>query len=329
MKIPAIFNWVLVLIFVNTCCIAWAGVPTSHLLPLQGYATDDLGEPLASGSLKVRIYDADSGGTLVYDSDTDFQGAIAEGIIDVVLGQITALNLDNTELYFLEMDLQGTEMIGDAAAGRHAFYPGDGEHSRPDLEARLTVLEDLISPGKAAEGTPLSALKAESPPPAFGGSGQNNRLEAGLLGSGLFRSEGGSGGVVANFLQQPVGVFAAGNQILKLGPFYLPAPRRISGIEQEEFPQQTRLRLCHPNPFNPQTTISYELAAQEEVWITIHDVAGRRVRQLRTGRSEIPGRHQVVWRGRDDSGRGTASGVYFVSFQAGNVDQKWAVTLLK
>jgi hypothetical protein len=93
----------------------------------------------------VRIYDAQSGGTLVYDSGSDFVGSVQEGIFDVLLGSITPLNLDNTLLYYLELDINGEEVVGDANAGRQAFYPGGGSHARPDLESRISTLESYLA----------------------------------------------------------------------------------------------------------------------------------------------------------------------------------------
>ncbi len=65
-----------------------------------------------------------------------------------------------------------------------------------------------------------------------------------------------------------------------------------------------------PNPFNPQTTIRYELASDGLVSLEIYDVAGRKVRSLEVG-AQSAGAHQVTWRGDDDSGHQLSSGVYF------------------
>ena len=64
-----------------------------------------------------------------------------------------------------------------------------------------------------------------------------------------------------------------------------------------------------PNPFNPTTTISYELSVASEVSLRIYDIAGRVVRTLRSGSTEEPGTHRVVWDGRDGAGRTLASGM--------------------
>lgn len=65
-----------------------------------------------------------------------------------------------------------------------------------------------------------------------------------------------------------------------------------------------------PNPFNPRTDISFELAAPAEVELAIYDLSGRRVRQLMAGRLDA-GTAQFSWDGRDASATALPSGVYF------------------
>jgi hypothetical protein len=131
---------------------AAAGVPTPHRLSFQGLARNASNQPVVSGDVRVRIYDAPTAGALVYDSGTEFAGAIVTGVFNVVLGSGTPLLLDNTLQYHLELDVNGEEVVGDAAAGRQAFWPSGGDQSRLDLENRIDALEDLVfaecSPGQ-------------------------------------------------------------------------------------------------------------------------------------------------------------------------------------
>jgi hypothetical protein len=66
----------------------------------------------------------------------------------------------------------------------------------------------------------------------------------------------------------------------------------------------------HPNPFNPSTTISYELPARGRVNLDIYDAAGRRIVRL-VDAVQDEGLHRVVWDGRDSNGSEVASGIYF------------------
>jgi hypothetical protein len=71
-----------------------------------------------------------------------------------------------------------------------------------------------------------------------------------------------------------------------------------------------------PNPFNPSTTIRYELGEPAVVDLAVYDLAGRRVRTLVSGFRES-GVHAAAWDGRGEGGRPTASGVYFYRLRAG------------
>lgn len=75
-------------------------------------------------------------------------------------------------------------------------------------------------------------------------------------------------------------------------------------------PAATRLIGNSPNPFNPRTVISFDLARSGPIRMDIYDLKGRRVRQL-ANRNYEAGRHEIVWDGRDSRGGETASGLYF------------------
>jgi hypothetical protein len=103
----------------------------------------------------------------------------------------------------------------------------------------------------------------------------------------------------------------------------------VTGVETDE-PKPAGFKLGHnyPNPFNPNTTIGYELPEASSVNISIHNVRGQLVRSL--VKSVKPaGLHQVTWNGRDTSGNRVASGVYFYRIQAGAFVQTKKLVLLK
>ena len=87
--------------------------------------------------------------------------------------------------------------------------------------------------------------------------------------------------------------------------------------EEAALPKVTRLWGCMPNPFNPMTTIRFELAAKGHVELQIYDVRGRRVRQLLSREMEA-GPQAVVWDGKTDAGRVVPSAVYLLRMEAGN-----------
>jgi flagellar hook assembly protein FlgD len=83
-----------------------------------------------------------------------------------------------------------------------------------------------------------------------------------------------------------------------------------------------------PNPFNPSTTIHFELPEGGHVELAIYDAAGRYVRTLVTRRLRA-GPHAVQWDGRDQIGQQAASGVYFARLRAGDENQSRKLVMLK
>jgi hypothetical protein len=88
------------------------------------------------------------------------------------------------------------------------------------------------------------------------------------------------------------------------------------------------LHANHPNPFNPRTTISFDLPQAGPVELAIFDVTGRRVRTL-LRESRGAGTHEVIWPGTNDDGRQVASGVYLYELRAGSFVETKRMTLLK
>ena len=88
------------------------------------------------------------------------------------------------------------------------------------------------------------------------------------------------------------------------------------------------LASVSPNPFNPRTTVAYDLAAAGRVRIAIYDATGARVRTLFDG-EDGPGSHEEIWDGRDQDGRRVPSGSYFVRLEAGGAADTRKVALIK
>ena len=84
-----------------------------------------------------------------------------------------------------------------------------------------------------------------------------------------------------------------------------------------ETPLAFKLRKISPNPFNPVTTIQYDLPRATRVDLAIYDVTGRMVRRLGAGKVESRGTHFLTWDGRDARGRAMPSGTYIVRLETG------------
>jgi hypothetical protein len=87
--------------------------------------------------------------------------------------------------------------------------------------------------------------------------------------------------------------------------------RSVTGIEPVPVSARARLHQNEPNPFNPSTTIRYEVpAGGAEIRLVIYDVQGRLVRTL-VSAFATPGPKRVRWDGRNDAGDIVSSSVYF------------------
>jgi hypothetical protein len=105
-------------------------------------------------------------------------------------------------------------------------------------------------------------------------------------------------------------------------------PHDMSANSGEESSRSTALTSAHPNPFNPETTVEYSLAAADRVHIVIYDARGSLVRSLVDGIMPA-GEHRVTWNGVDQANRPVSSGIYFVRMTAGSHVETLKIVLLK
>ncbi|MFH0992048.1 MAG: FlgD immunoglobulin-like domain containing protein, partial [bacterium] len=87
----------------------------------------------------------------------------------------------------------------------------------------------------------------------------------------------------------------------------------ITSVEKQNagtIPKSPFLQQSYPNPFNPRTTIEYEIPSQGNVELTIYDTLGKVVRKM-IEKEQKAGSYRVVWDGRDGKGNTVASGLYY------------------
>lgn len=102
----------------------------------------------------------------------------------------------------------------------------------------------------------------------------------------------------------------------------------VSPVGEEKLPRSFAMADASPNPFNPSTTLAFDLPRDAYVELKIYDVRGSLVATLLE--EERPaGRHSVAWNGRDRFDRAVASGVYFSRITAGEWSATRRMTLLK
>ncbi len=83
-------------------------------------------------------------------------------------------------------------------------------------------------------------------------------------------------------------------------------------------PEIYHMAQNHPNPFNPGTTIRYDLPQASRVSLTVYDMMGRQVRSWELQQSA--GYKRVVWDGKDQSGQTVPTGIYIYRLTAASIE---------
>ena len=110
------------------------------------------------------------------------------------------------------------------------------------------------------------------------------------------------------------------------------------GVENYELPIANYDLRNYPNPFNPTTTITFNLTTEstENTEIIIYNLKGQKVKNISPSLCHpefIEGRggrkYSVTWNGTDDSGKSVSSGIYFYKLRAGDFQQVKKMMLIK
>jgi hypothetical protein len=103
-----------------------------------------------------------------------------------------------------------------------------------------------------------------------------------------------------------------------------------TSAEESEIPEivQSELIGNYPNPFNPNTMISFYLPSPEDVKLEIYNVKGQKVKTL-VNNYLNSGQHRITWNGADDCGKNVSSGVYFYKIKADKFIQTKKMILTK
>ncbi|MEC7850094.1 MAG: T9SS type A sorting domain-containing protein, partial [Candidatus Neomarinimicrobiota bacterium] len=92
--------------------------------------------------------------------------------------------------------------------------------------------------------------------------------------------------------------------------------------------EEFALKDNYPNPFNPVTTLRYEIAVNTNVKITIYDMMGRLVKIL-TDKMEMAGYKSIKWNGKNDRNEPVSAGLYLYTIQAGDYRKTRKMVLIK
>ncbi|MCH8838639.1 MAG: T9SS type A sorting domain-containing protein [Candidatus Marinimicrobia bacterium] len=93
-------------------------------------------------------------------------------------------------------------------------------------------------------------------------------------------------------------------------------------------PKSFTLHQNFPNPFNPTTRIRYEIAQETQVALVIYNILGQEVFSRNEGYLN-PGYYELLWNGRDQTGRQVSSGIYFVRLITAQYTKSIKMMMLK
>ena len=93
-------------------------------------------------------------------------------------------------------------------------------------------------------------------------------------------------------------------------------------------PSESSLLVNYPNPFNPRTTISFDVREAGHVQVAVYSALGQRVRTLVDGYHSA-GRYDVAWNARDQRGQRVSSGIYFYRLETATETAVRQMLLLK
>jgi hypothetical protein len=112
------------------------------------------------------------------------------------------------------------------------------------------------------------------------------------------------------------------------GSYGLNQVASLGSVAVQTRPEVYGLNDNYPNPFNPETTIRYQLPDASDVRLEIYNVVGQVVRTMVAERQSA-GRYVVQWDATDNSNQPLSSGIYFYRLQAGDFQKIKKMLLLK
>jgi hypothetical protein len=112
------------------------------------------------------------------------------------------------------------------------------------------------------------------------------------------------------------------------GELVVPSAARFILKREPVIPISFALHQNFPNPFNPITTLRYDLPSDAMVTLTVFDMLGREITQL-VNTTQDAGFRSVQWNGTDSFGKSVGAGVYLYHLRTGSFSQVRKMVLLK
>ena len=170
----------------------------------------------------------------------------------------------------------------------------------------------------------VACLVLPSSPRAAGPSSGQYVIQSSVVGTGGGAAASGSFATIATAGTPGAGDIGSGAHQSHVG-FYVPGEFIPTDVELvgQALPKQFRLHQNNPNPFNPRTTIAFDLPEAAHVTLEVWSVSGRRVKTL-ANRTFTAGVHHIVFDAQE-----LPSGVYWYRIDAGGFVDSKRLALIK
>jgi len=165
-----------------------------------------------------------------------------------------------------------------------------------------TVENGLLGEGDFAQPTIIAQTDGQVSIGAFGEAASKGDLGLSLV----FRSKGEIESSIIEITDAEV----------RDGGFGINSVPTPVSVQVETRPEVYALADNYPNPFNPETTLKYQLPESADVTLEIYNMLGQVVRTL-VNEQQSAGRYSIQWDARNDNGHSLSSGIYFYRIQAG------------
>ncbi len=99
-----------------------------------------------------------------------------------------------------------------------------------------------------------------------------------------------------------------------------------SELNNNVLPTATSLFAAYPNPFNPETTINFNVKENDLASLVIYNLKGQVVKSYT---NFLPGQHSLVWNAKDNNNKNVASGVYLYKLISNSYNKTNKMILMK
>lgn len=250
---------------------------------------------LTQDIVSVRTGDATWGD---YDNDgdldilicgTDTTDGFGEYVTKIYRNELNAANAAPTAPAGLSASIRGSQVV-------LSWQPSQDDHT--PQQALSYNLRIGTAPGASDIMNPMSAeSNGYRKLPAMGNANLNTSWEIGPLADGQYY-----------WRVQAIDGAMNGSVFSTEATFYVGA----TGLNENEMkiPAAFRLHTNYPNPFNPETSIRYDIAEKSTVTLTVFNANGEKIRTL-VNEIKASGSYEATWNGKYTSGQAAASGIYF------------------